>query len=128
MVVPARWILCACGVLVSFSAELPAAPRLAAIFGDQMVLQQGREVAIWGWAEAGEKIDLATARRRVREAEAFAEANKSPGRIFVAASPGREGRARHTHFRSFLPHITHSTSPGTVWIPGGCHRLAAVEA
>ena len=56
MVVPTRWILCACGVLVSFSAELAAAPRLAAIFGDQMVLQQNREVSIWGWAEAGEKI------------------------------------------------------------------------
>ena len=66
MVVPTRWILCACGVLVFFSAELAAAPRLAAIFGDQMVLQQGREVSIWGWAEAGEKIRVEFAGQQKR--------------------------------------------------------------
>ena len=33
-----------------------AAPRLAAIFGDGMVLQRDKPVHIWGWAEPGEAL------------------------------------------------------------------------
>lgn len=66
MVLPARWILFACGVVAYFSPELPAAPKMPAIFGDQMVLQQGRDVSIWGWAEAGEKIRVGFAGQEKR--------------------------------------------------------------
>jgi sialate O-acetylesterase len=43
---------------VTLMAALPAAatPRLAAIFGDGMVLQRDRPVHIWGWAEPGEAL------------------------------------------------------------------------
>ena len=30
--------------------------RLPAIIGDNMVLQQGQEVSIWGWADPGEEV------------------------------------------------------------------------
>lgn len=33
--------------------------KLPAIFGDHMVLQQGRTVPVWGWADAGEKVTVA---------------------------------------------------------------------
>ena len=74
--VPARWILCACGVVAYFSPNLAAAPRLAAIFGDQMVLQQGRAVSIWGWADAGEKIQVGFAGQE-KETEAGDDGNWS---------------------------------------------------
>jgi len=32
--------------------------KLPAIFGDNMVLQQKNDVAVWGWADAGEKIEV----------------------------------------------------------------------
>jgi sialate O-acetylesterase len=32
--------------------------RLPAVIGDNMVLQQDMEVPIWGWAEAGEKVEI----------------------------------------------------------------------
>lgn len=37
---------------------LNAAIKLPAIFGDNMVLQQRMKVPIWGWANAGEKIQI----------------------------------------------------------------------
>ena len=44
-------------LLAGLSAPLvEAAPRLSAVFGDRMVLQHGRPVKIWGWADADENI------------------------------------------------------------------------
>lgn len=38
--------------------------RLAALFGDNAVLQRGRTVPVWGWAEPGEKITVSVAGKR----------------------------------------------------------------
>jgi len=43
------------GVLVVVGGAL-ADIKLPAIIGDNMVLQQGKAVAIWGWAEPGEEV------------------------------------------------------------------------
>ena len=40
------------------SSDLLAFVRLPSIFSDNMVLQQGIPVRIWGWADPGEKINL----------------------------------------------------------------------
>ena len=32
--------------------------RLPRIFGDNMVLQRGKPIAVWGWANPGEKITV----------------------------------------------------------------------
>ena len=50
-------------LVVAFSA-VPAAQadvRLPSIIGEGMVLQQGMEAPIWGWAEAGEKVTVSFA-------------------------------------------------------------------
>lgn len=39
-------------------ASLNAAIRLPAIFGDHMVVQRSRPVAVWGWADPGEKVTV----------------------------------------------------------------------
>ncbi len=39
-------------------SPLRADVRLPAIFGDHMVLQQGRTVPVWGWAEPGELVTV----------------------------------------------------------------------
>jgi sialate O-acetylesterase len=43
-------------LLTSFTAM--AQLKLPSIFADQMVLQYGREVNIWGWAAPGSKVDI----------------------------------------------------------------------
>ena len=47
--------------LCSFVAPLQAEVRLAGIFGDHMVLQQGIQLPVWGVADPGEKITVAVA-------------------------------------------------------------------
>lgn len=45
--------------LVSMTTTLPAAElKLAAVFSDHMVLQRDEAVAVWGWADPGEKITV----------------------------------------------------------------------
>lgn len=41
-----------------FSSHVSAQVRLPRIIGDNMVLQRGREIPIWGWAEPGERIGV----------------------------------------------------------------------
>jgi sialate O-acetylesterase len=50
-------------ILASFVADASAAPRLAAVFSDNMVLQQGRPLPVWGWAEPGERVTVTMAGR-----------------------------------------------------------------
>jgi sialate O-acetylesterase len=40
------------------AGELSANPRLPHIFSDHMVLQREMPIAVWGWADAGEKITV----------------------------------------------------------------------
>ncbi|HEV3249930.1 MAG TPA: sialate O-acetylesterase, partial [Puia sp.] len=41
-----------------FTSSVMAAPRLPKIFGDNMVLQRDQPIAVWGWADAKEKISV----------------------------------------------------------------------
>lgn len=53
----------ACGGLIASSAM--ANVRLPAIFGSNMVLQQGAPVVVWGWAETGEAVTVSVAGQEV---------------------------------------------------------------
>jgi sialate O-acetylesterase len=44
--------------LLGFNSIIHAAVKLPAIFGDHMVLQQKSSVAVWGWADPGEKVTV----------------------------------------------------------------------
>lgn len=58
-----RWLAFAASAAASLSLleETSAAVRLPAVVSDHMVLQAEREVAIWGWADAGEKVSVSFA-------------------------------------------------------------------
>jgi len=52
--------------LVLLSAiPLAADVKLSALFSDNMVLQQGIKVPVWGWADEGEKVEVTFANRTV---------------------------------------------------------------
>ena len=44
-----------------WAATATAAVRLPAVIGDNMVLQQGQPVPIWGWADKGEEVTVTVA-------------------------------------------------------------------
>lgn len=51
-----------CFVLIfTWAAFAAAAVKLPAVFGDNMVLQRGRPVNVWGWAGPGEEVSVALA-------------------------------------------------------------------
>jgi len=57
-----------CGCLVLAALVSPSPParaevRLPHVFGDNMVLQRGKVVKIWGWAAKGEKVTVSFAGR-----------------------------------------------------------------
>lgn len=50
----------ACGLLFASSTAF-ADVRLPAIFSDRMVLQQGKKINVWGWADPGEEVQITVA-------------------------------------------------------------------
>ena len=48
----------ACVLISAFSARAHADPTLPGLFSDHMVLQQEREIPLWGWADPGEQITV----------------------------------------------------------------------
>ncbi len=56
-----RIALLAMIVLLVSCKTLCAQVQLASIFNDNMVLQRGRAVPIWGWAQPGEQVSVAFA-------------------------------------------------------------------
>ncbi len=55
----ASLLVASLGVITVPSAR--ANVKLPAIFSDHMVLQQDAAVPIWGWADAGEKVEVSIA-------------------------------------------------------------------
>ena len=50
-----------CCVLAAWATIATAAVKLPAVIGDNMVLQRGQPVPIWGWADKGEEVTVAVA-------------------------------------------------------------------
>jgi len=57
-------ILMVCLLVAALVTVAEAKVRLPSIISDNMVLQQGRPVTIWGWAEPGEEITVALGAKR----------------------------------------------------------------
>jgi sialate O-acetylesterase len=51
-------VLSCCALVVLASAAAQAAVKLPAVIGDNMVLQRGQPVPIWGWADKGEEVTV----------------------------------------------------------------------
>ena len=58
------------------AASLRADVRLPALFTDHMVLQRGKPIAIWGWADEGEKVTV-----RFHDSTATTEASNGKWRL-----------------------------------------------
>jgi sialate O-acetylesterase len=71
-----RTLLCAAAVLAVLAPASRADVKLPTIFGSHMVLQRDKDVPVWGWAEAGEKVTV-TFGGASKEATADAKGNWS---------------------------------------------------
>ncbi len=73
----ARWTCTAILLLLSTTAlaQTAQALRLANIFNDHMILQQGKPITIWGWGQPGKKVTVQFAAKSECLAKATAEAD-----------------------------------------------------
>src|ERR1043166_1921838 len=53
-----RIVLPACAVIFATALSAQAQLQLPALFSDNMVLQQGTRVTVWGWADDGEVVTV----------------------------------------------------------------------
>jgi len=89
--------------------------RLPAIIGDNMVLQQGKKVAIWGWAEPNEEV---TVRVSWRTMEWSVRADKEGKWQFEMTSPKVGGPYEMT-FQGKNTVIVKNILVGEVWVGSG---------
>lgn len=56
---PPRFVLSLCCLALATASALAADLKLAPLFCDHAVLQQGKPVPVWGWGNAGDKVEVA---------------------------------------------------------------------
>jgi len=107
----------AMGLLALLSNSLPAEVRLPGMFGDNMVLQYGQKVSIWGWAAPGEQVTVQ-----------FADQSKSAvtdpdGKWMLALDPMQSNSENQTMTvlsdRNNAPLTIHDILVGDVWLCSG---------
>ena len=108
-------LLVACLVLVGSSPSLLAAPELAAIFGDRMVLQQGRPLKVWGKAGGKERVSVKFAGQgKVAVADADGNWSVTLKALQASATP-RDLVVRGQDSKT----VIHEVLVGDVWLCGG---------
>ncbi len=90
-----------------------AAVSLPAIFSDHMVLQTGRDVPVWGWAEPGEEVRVALA-GQTKTAKADAK-----GKWMVKLAPLSAGEALTLTVKGQNTVTVSDVLVGEVWLCSG---------
>lgn len=87
--------------------------KLPALIGDNMVLQQGRQVAIWGTADAGEQVTVSIGEQKQ---SAMADAT---GKWKVVLGPLNKGGPLEMTVAGKNTIIVHNVLVGEVWVCSG---------
>ena len=104
--------------VLALSCSLCADVRLNNMFGDHMVLQQGRANPVWGWADAGEAVTVSIAgqtHKTVADADGTWRVNLDPMNVGPVHSLTIKGKNTVT-FEDVLI--------GEVWICSGQSNMA----
>jgi sialate O-acetylesterase len=107
-------ILSVSAILV-FSGVVLAEVRLPSVIGDNMVLQQGMKVPIWGWADPNAKVTI-TASWGGEKCEATADED---GKWMVKIEPGKAGGPYEMTISDGNAVTLKNILVGEVWICSG---------
>jgi sialate O-acetylesterase len=101
-------------LLVSFFFS-PAQIKLPAFFSDSMVLQQNTEAPVWGWANAGEKVQVSGSWSD-KTVQSTADKN---GKWMVKLPTPKAGGSYDVIIKADATKILHGVLIGEVWICSG---------
>ncbi|RPI20029.1 MAG: hypothetical protein EHM61_27825, partial [Acidobacteria bacterium] len=87
--------------------------RLPAVFSDHMVLQQGKKIPVWGWADPGEQVTVS-----LGKAKAKTRADAS-GRWRVELPPQKRGPVTELEIRGNNAIRVRDVLVGEVWLCSG---------
>jgi sialate O-acetylesterase len=88
---------------------------LPAVISDNMVLQRGTELPIWGWAEPGERVEI----RFGNQAGSYSTVADDDGRWMVQARPLESGRPLEMTIRGNNKIEISNIMVGEVWVCSG---------
>lgn len=100
----------------SLGMSQTSAFRLPAVFSDHMVLQAGKPVAIWGWADAGAKITVTFAKQQKTTQTA---ANGKWSLKLDPLAPSAESQELRINDKTI-----HDVLVGEVWLASGQSNMA----
>jgi sialate O-acetylesterase len=107
-------------MLLVFAAGSFADVRLPAVISDNMVLQQGAEIPIWGWAEAGERIQV----NILSHGGSYATVADDNGRWMVKVRPLKSGAPLEMTIRGKNTIRIKNVLVGEVWVCSGQSNMA----
>lgn len=108
-----RSLIAAATLAASAWHPAAAAPRLAGIFGDGMVLQRERPIRVWGTADPGERLDVSLGPLRAR---GVADHN---GRFDIRLTPLKAGGPHTLKVSGRGEHAVHDLLIGDLWLASG---------
>lgn len=89
--------------------------KLPAVIGDNMVLQQGVQVPIWGWAEPQERVEI----RLANQTGSYATVADKDGRWIINLQPLEPGRSLEMTVRGNNRIEISNVLVGEVWVCSG---------
>jgi sialate O-acetylesterase len=107
------WLSLLSGYLVVSAGTAPASIRLPQLLADNMVLQRDAPIALWGWADAGERVAV-----EFRGSRASTKADGS-GRWQVTLPPQRAGGPYEMTLRGSDVVTLRNILIGDVWLASG---------
>lgn len=99
---------------VANAADNKSLPFVSPMFGDNMVLQRGKPIRFWGWAKAGESIQVELSGRTAKTKAG------TEGRWQIEIEPPAPGGPYTVNISGAKTNITlHEVLVGDVWLCGG---------
>jgi len=108
-----RKLICVIVALIGITAN--AKVRLPQFFSDNMVLQQQTECNLWGWAEPGKKVQVATS----WDKKSYMMTTRKDGYFCVKVKTPQAGGPYSITFRDGDAIILNNVMIGEVWICSG---------
>ncbi|UCC96654.1 MAG: hypothetical protein JSW66_12505 [Phycisphaerales bacterium] len=102
-------------MLLAGAGVIVADVRLPAIIGDNMVLQQGQPVSVWGWAEPGEQVMISTS----WHAMSWAVTTSQNGKWASRMTPPEAGGPHEMTIRGNNEIAISNIMVGEVWVCSG---------